>query len=295
MDLRTIAAALGGEVASGQVLAPGPNHSPRDRSMTVRLSPTSPDGFICFSHAGDDFRDCRDYIRSKLGLDPNSWKASPKFEGNHKRATAARQWPPENRDKENGKAEALAIWRASVDPRGTLAERYLNSRGLELAEDLAGDPLRWNAEINALVALFSNVHTGEPQAITRIYLDREGRKIGRKFKGPVGGAAVMLDDHAAPIYGIHIGEGIETTMAGRQLGFKPAWAVGSAGAIGAFPLLACINSVTAFAETDDHGANAREIEKLAARWGEAGREVLVVTPEIGGDMNDALQAKRRTA
>jgi hypothetical protein len=50
--------------------------------------------------------------------------------------------------------------------------------------------------------------------------------------------------------------------------------------------------VTAFAETDDSGANAKEIGKLAARWQAAGREVLVVTPEIGGDMNDALLMRR---
>jgi hypothetical protein len=290
IDLRTIAAALGGEVACGQVIAPGPGHSPRDRSMTVRLSADSPDGFICFSHAGDDFRDCRDYIRSKLGLDPDGWKRKDgvSFQVETKSA-------PVFRDKESGKSEAGAIWRASVDPRGTLAEKYLNSRGLELPYELAGEVLRWNVEINALIGLFRNVHTGDRQAITRIYLDRDGRKINRMFKGPVGEAAVMLDDHAAPTYGIHIGEGVETCMAGRQLGFKPAWAVGSAGAIGSFPLLACIGSVTAFAETDDHGANARGIEKLAARWQAAGREVLVVTPEIGGDMNDTLLAKRRTA
>jgi hypothetical protein len=293
MDLRTIAAALGGEIASGQVIAPGPNHSPRDRSMTVRLSASSPDGFICFSHAGDDFRDCRDYIISKLGLDPDGWKKSngPSFQPVRSPALAGKN-SPENED---GTAQALAIWRASVDPRGTLAERYLNSRGLELAYDLAGEVLRWNSGINALVALFRNVHTAEPQAVTRIYLDRDGRKINRKFKGPVGGAALMLDAHEDVTYGLHIGEGVETCMAGRQLGFKPSWAVGSAGAIGAFPLLACINSVTAFAETDDSGANAKEIGKLAARWQVARREVLVVTPEIGGDMNDTLQAKRRIA
>lgn len=289
IDLRTIARALGGDVAGSQVIAPGPGHSPRDRSMTIRLSSTSLDGFICFSHAGDDFRDCRDYIRSKLGLDPDGWKKSNEPNFQPVRPT------PENRDKETGTAEALAIWRASVDPHGTLAERYLNSRGLELPDDLAGDVLRWNVGINALVGLFRNVHSGEPQAITRIYLDREGRKINRMFKGPVGGAAVMLDDHAAPIYGLHIGEGVETCMAGRQLGFRPAWAVGSAGAIGSFPLLACIECVTAFAETDDKGANAGNIKKLADRWKAAGLEVLVVTPEIGGDMNDALRAKRRVA
>ena len=289
IHLRTFAIALGGEIVSGQVIAPGPGHSPRDRSMTVRPSPTSPDGFICFSHAGDDFRDCRDYVRAKLGLDPDGWK------NRDNRDIRPARPAPANHDKEDGKAEAGSIWRASVEPRGTLAEQYLNSRGLELADDLAGDVLRWNVRINALVALFRNVHTGEPQAITRIFLDREGRKTGRMFKGPVGGAAVMLDAHEDVTYGIHIGEGVETTMAGRQLGFKPAWAVGSAGAIGAFPLLACVNSVTAFAETDDNGANAREIAKLAARWQAARREVLKVTPEIGGDMNDTLQAKRRTA
>jgi hypothetical protein len=80
------------------------------------------------------------------------------------------------------------------------------------------------------------------QALGIARIDRDGRKINRKFKGPVGGAAVMLDAHEDVTYGIHIGEGVETCMAGRQLGFKPAWAVGSAGAIGAFPLLACVNS-----------------------------------------------------
>ena len=34
--LAEIAAALGGEVAAGQVLAPGPGHSPRDRSLSVK-------------------------------------------------------------------------------------------------------------------------------------------------------------------------------------------------------------------------------------------------------------------
>jgi putative DNA primase/helicase len=287
LDLRTIAAALGGVVACGQVIAPGPGHSPRDRSMTVRLSADSPDGFICFSHAGDDFRDCRDYVRSRLGLDPNGWKRKDGIL-RHVDATPA----PVSNHKEAGTAEAGAIWRTSVDPRGTLAEKYLNSRGLELSYELAGEVLRWNASINALVALFRNVHTGDRQAISRIYLDRDGQKINRLFKGPVGEAAVMLDDHAAPTYGIHIGEGVETCMAGRQLGFKPTWAVGSAGAIGSFPLLAGVDSITILAETDDGGANARATETVGARWSDDGREVFVIDPKVGGDVNDALQGRR---
>ena len=41
-DLRGIARALGGEVAGAQVLAPGPGHGPRDRSLSVRLCASAP-------------------------------------------------------------------------------------------------------------------------------------------------------------------------------------------------------------------------------------------------------------
>jgi hypothetical protein len=33
LDLRSIARALGGEISGNQVLAPGPGHGPRDRSL----------------------------------------------------------------------------------------------------------------------------------------------------------------------------------------------------------------------------------------------------------------------
>ena len=37
-----------------------------------------------------------------------------------------------------------------------------------------------------------------------------------------------------------------------------------------------------------NAANAAAIDKCAARWHAAGREVLVVEPTVGGDLNDAL-------
>jgi hypothetical protein len=36
LDLRAIARALGGEVSGRRVLAPGPQHSPKDRSLCVK-------------------------------------------------------------------------------------------------------------------------------------------------------------------------------------------------------------------------------------------------------------------
>src|SRR5947209_7650722 len=68
-----VARALGGEVAGRDtVLIPGPGHSPRDRSLSIRLDAAAPDGFLIYSHAGDPWQDCRDYVRSRLGLP--SWQ-----------------------------------------------------------------------------------------------------------------------------------------------------------------------------------------------------------------------------
>ena len=76
MSLEQIARALGGEVSGGQVLAPGPNHSPEDRSLAVKPGEK---GLVVFSHAGDDIRACKDHVRAKLGLPP--WNGKAKANG----------------------------------------------------------------------------------------------------------------------------------------------------------------------------------------------------------------------
>ncbi len=85
VDRVQLARALGGEIIGGQVLAPGPGHSPRDRSLAIRPSAQSPFGFIAHSHAGDDWRACRDYVLAKLGR--------PQWEPRWKEKT--RQRPPQ--------------------------------------------------------------------------------------------------------------------------------------------------------------------------------------------------------
>jgi RecA-family ATPase len=64
-DLQTIARLLGGVVNDGQVLAPGPDHSRADKSLSIKVTPN---GFVVNSFAGDDPIVCRDYVREKLGL-----------------------------------------------------------------------------------------------------------------------------------------------------------------------------------------------------------------------------------
>ena len=217
VDLRSLARALGGEVVGGQVSCPGPGHSPRDRSLSIKLSASSPDGFVTFSHADDDWRDCNDYVRRQLGIAPDNWKASRQLT-----EAAGRPIAPVRRDGalDERTAPAIALWHAGVDPRGTLAERYLASRSLELGEDVAGDVLRWHPGIGAMVGLFRDIKTDEPRAVSRTFLDSEARKVERRFLGPVGGCAIKLDADDTVLGGLYLAEGVETALAARQLGLR---------------------------------------------------------------------------
>src|SRR3954453_12046732 len=77
---------LGGDIAgASQVLAPGPNHSPGDRSLSVKLDPRAPEGFIVHSFAADDPIKCRDHVRDRAGLE--AWQ--PAREGVQRSRTAA--------------------------------------------------------------------------------------------------------------------------------------------------------------------------------------------------------------
>ena len=189
---------------------------------------------------------------------------------------------------DDSSAYALSLWKAAVDPGGTLAEAYLASRGLALDSGIAGEVVRWHPGIGAMLALFRGIRTDAPRAISRTFLDREARKIGRKFLGPVSGCAIKLDDTEV-LGGLHVCEGIESGLAARAIGLRPTWALGSAGAIAAFQILSGVETLNLLAEPDD--ASAKAIETCARRWHDAGLEALVIEPTVG-DMNDAI---RRTA
>ena len=72
----TVARTMGGDVSGSQVLVPGPGHSPKDRSLSIKLDASASGGFLVHSFAGDDPIRCKDYVREKLGLP--AWTASAK-------------------------------------------------------------------------------------------------------------------------------------------------------------------------------------------------------------------------
>jgi putative DNA primase/helicase len=315
-DLRAVAHALGGQVAGRDtVLAPGPGHSARDRSLAVRLDSDAPDGFLIFSHAGDNWRACRDHVRMKLGLP--SWQpgdgqqriippqravkwdlAALEAEANE----GPRAW---TEDELLRIAPARRIWNEAQDPRRTLGERYLrDGRKLDLPGEMAGSVLRfhprcpWRDEntgqtifIPALIAAFVSIDDDSITAVHRIRVDQPGRwpRTERRMLGIVHRAAVKLDALSGDT--LTIAEGIETGMAARQLGFKPTWALGSVGAISFFPLIDGLLQLTILGEVGE--ASARAIKFSGTRWRRAGRRVRVVMPNDGlSDMNDALIAER---
>ena len=307
IDLRSQQRALGGEISGKQLLCPGPGHSPRDRSLAVWPSPDG-DGFIVHSHCGDDWTLCKDYVRERLGLpqwqpgddrdrrvDPSRLKS---FERAAVEAEAERR--PLTQDDRVRIERARAVWDEATDPRGTLAERYLRSRALALGDDVAGNVLRYHPAVplrdedtgttiyvRALVAAFRSIDDDAVTAVHRIRVDQPEcwPKTERRMLVVMHRAAVKLGPLGDTL---HIGEGVETCMAARQLGHAPAWALGSVGGISRFPLIEGVTCLRILGEAGE--ASARAIELCGGRWHAAGRRVQLVMPSTGSDLNDQLMA-----
>jgi hypothetical protein len=108
--------------------------------------------------------------------------------------------------------------------------------------------------------------------------------------GVVNRAAVKLDP-STTTGELAIGEGVETCMAARQLGLRPAWALGSTGSIAGFPIIDGIKHLTILGEMGE--ASRTAIGFCSPRWRRAGKRVCIAMPEIGSDLNDELMAVTR--
>lgn len=293
LDPRNFAYMLGGDVTGrDSVSVPGPNHSKLDRSLSIRLNARAPGGFVVYSHAGDDPIVCRDYVRERLGLDqwtPGAKDRRPQF--------SVSDAGPDLK-KERNKQFALRIWEQSVSPIGTIVEHYLREhRGLDLPSDVAGSVIRFHGSLYVdpqtrlpgMVCLLRNIETDEPTGIHRTYLDRQtGQKVDRKMFGIAKGAAIKFDP--ASLDTLTIGEGVETVLSARALGYTPAWALGSSGAIKSFPVLKRPSELTILEENDP--TSRRDVRLCTKRYLDARKPVNIITPKVGNDLNDAWRAMR---
>lgn len=285
LDAKAIASALGGYRCGSGFLARCPSHDDRSPSLSLRDQGSR---VLVHCHAGCPQAAVLEVLEAR-GL----WAGLA--EPGDVRPLARPS--PARRDTDEGDriASALQPWAESEDPRGTLAERYLESRELAL-EDLAGRVLRFHRACRfgkdeagaaifrpCLVALFRDIRDDRPKGIHRIVLAPDGRgHLGKKMLGPVGRAAIKLDDDAEVTYGLGVCEGLETGMSVRAAGWRPVWALGSAGAIKAFPVIPGIESITIFADNDPNGTGLAAGIECAKRWHEAGCELRVLMPRGQG-------------
>jgi hypothetical protein len=218
--LAEIATAVGGKVIGRSVRVVWPGKDTRKIGGVAISLASNRYGFIVNSFYHDvAASDAFDFVRSSLRRSGVEVSALDQFiDGDQHEARAERM------------ARAMEHWDEGVDPRGTLAERYLNERRkLTVPAEAAGNVLRWNARIHTLIGLFRDVRTDEPTGITRIYLKPDGSMFHRGFLGVVGGSAVKLNPPQEGL--LCIAEGVETAMAAQQLRIGPTWALGSASAI----------------------------------------------------------------
>jgi len=100
IDAQNLARALGGEASGYEISAPGPGHkSAGDRSLSVKVDPGAPDGFVVHSFAGDDPIECKDYVREKSGLDP--FKPNSQSRNRQSSTTSSRPRTVGGRDRTN--------------------------------------------------------------------------------------------------------------------------------------------------------------------------------------------------
>ncbi|MEO5375638.1 MAG: toprim domain-containing protein [Alphaproteobacteria bacterium] len=224
--------------------------------------------------------------------------------------TEAPKPEPDGADIARKLARARALVERSRPVRGSIAERYLTSRGLVLPDDaglfdpcslrFAPDVWHWPSQFRlpAMVAPIVGVTTNELQGLHLTFLAPDGSgkaDVGkpRLYFGPKAGGCVKLTDDADVTFGLAVGEGIETSLTAVCSGYS-AWACLDAGNLAAFPVLPGIESLLILSDRDDAGLRAAHT--AATRWRAAGREVRqwVAPPSAarGADLNDRLREAR---
>ena len=293
-SIKAMAHLLRGEAHGSGIVCPGPGHSQKDRSLSVRIEPDAPDGFLVNSFAGDDPIACKDYVRERLGLvalgpqyQPRSIVRPPQRDVSINQETLRRR------------NVARWLWETAKPGRGTPAEAYLKSRRVS--------PPLWPASLRflpanppdhpwpALIAAYAPPNEPEPgvlavqaadiAGVQLTFLKQDGsgkapiepqkRSIGRDHNMPIV-LAPMTDGLA-----LVIAEGIEDALSLHIATGLSAWAAGGASRL---PSLAeavpqYIEAVTIAADDDEAGRKgATELRDALTRRGIYAQVLL----DIGG-------------
>lgn len=293
-QLERIVMACGGVLLDGgtRALIPGPNHSHKDRSVSLRLTEEGRILIHCFSPK-DDWRDVRRAL-ADLGLlndkpradDENTRRAPPKIVA-------------QPLDEERV-ARARRIWAESAPLKHSVAEAYLRRRsvpaGLWKSTALRFHPrmtsLDDHARRPALVTAISDAH-GALQGVQVTLLSAHGAakaalETPRRVIGKLMGGTVRLADAHDELA---IGEGVETMLTASDIFGVPAWAALSADNLARIVISQPLRRLIIAADNDEAGMRAAQ--SLRARMTSSTRVEIEPAPVGFNDWNDWARAQTR--
>jgi hypothetical protein len=244
--------------------------------------------------------EAKDQLAQLLGLTTNRKRthrqhqtSKPRSNGRRHRQKAIPK--PELDDRTRVRIEmALSIWKDSEPAPGTVVEKYLHGRGIdvEIPPSIRFHPhlkhgptgLRFPAMVVAVQILDRRI-----TAIHRTFLLPDGRGKAQVSEpkmalGLIGVGAVHL---AATTEELVLAEGIETGLSVLQATGKPVWACLGTSGLKAVILPPEVKTVIIAADADEAGEKAAQ--DAARRFYLEGRDVKIARPPAGMDWNDVLQ------
>ena len=277
ITLASLARALGGVVAGGQVVAPGPGHSRRDRSLAVR--PDGKGGLLIHSFAGDDWRECLAHVQAALG---------------------GRAVVHADRETRADMAErtrmARDIWARALPIEGSPADTYLRGRGIDvpLPPTLRALADCWHpyerVSRPAMIAAVETVGrpglTGIHRTYLRAYPGQRSPEPRKMMMGACADGAVRLSHGAGPLVAA---EGIESGLSYWQLHADEAptvWAALSTSGLMRLILPPAPGHLIVAPDGDAAGWRAAEALSLRAR--KLGWRVDLRPAPRGRDWNDLV-------
>ena len=286
-SLRAIVRAFGGVLlADGRsALIPGPGHSRRDRSVSLRQLPNGRILIHCFSPK-DDWRDVLAMLEAGgLGID------APDACCRHAEDTCTAV--------ESKIRRVRKLWAQAAPVQGTRAGIYLRTRGI-LTKSVSS-ALRFLPDATslddqrrrpALVAAITN-HQGDLQGVQITLLTPCGRKKAatetpRRIIGKLSGGAVRLGDGEGVLI---VGEGVETALSASGALKAPAWSALTAGNLARFDPPNWVRRLIIAADRGPAGEAAAEL--LANRMAERGLpSETLFAPGAYPDWNDWARRRR---
>jgi putative DNA primase/helicase len=297
-DLRAIVARVGaGDLYNGgkAALVPGPGHSRKDRSLSLKLSP---DGarVLWWSHAGDTAAMVWKYIGQEADRDRAPFRETP--------TQRAARLAEEKALADQKRGFCADLWSQTVEAAGTDVERYLRGRGITgpIPPTLRFHPAAptyypWSYEkpsrlYPAMIAIATGPDGKTATGIHATYLAPGGagkadlpKGKGRRMFGALSGSVVQLGPMPAD-GGLGVAEGIETALAYRALTGVPTWAALSTSGLKTFTPPPGVKLLTIAADGDPGGVDAAKA--LAERASRRCDCIISPAPE-GEDWADALK------